>query len=302
MYREEWFRDEAILKYGLRGRDAEMSKSSSLFAESIVPNLLIPSCIYNIDTVSRATFSKLVLLLTKQQHALPLLFVHLPPGYRDQNQPLPVRLSRECQCTCYCKCHGCRKDCICKCPAGCVHCAEEVSCKCKLEPIIVALTGQGKGEGEILLLRWCDELPEERDGHDSLCGNNVKARVEALLSAHKGGPAADPGTQGQLVPLLHYWKAASALAIQAAYCMHLHKGVLEDVGLERQRLARGKCNNQALLAGSYKVQVLQVICAAGMCEKVLVMSTLLQSRVSKHPVILIASDSNNCSSTKELDF
>jgi hypothetical protein len=84
MYREEHMRELAVLDYGMRGRDPEKgSKSSSLFAESIVPNLIIPSCIYNLNPVSRATFSKLMQRLTHQQYALPLLFFYFSPGYES---------------------------------------------------------------------------------------------------------------------------------------------------------------------------------------------------------------------------
>jgi hypothetical protein len=74
MYRKEWMRDEAILKYGLRGRNAEKSKNSSLFVEHVLPNLIIPSCIYNIDPASHKTFAQLMLLMTRREYAQALLF------------------------------------------------------------------------------------------------------------------------------------------------------------------------------------------------------------------------------------
>jgi hypothetical protein len=242
MYREEWMRDEAILKYGLRGRDAEKSKSSSLFAESIMPNLLIPSCIYNIDAVSHQTFAKLMLLLTRQPYALPLLFVYLPPGVRSQTQLLPPRAGKGCQCICYCKCHGCSKDCLCKCPPDCPHCRVHGSCKCKLEPVVLALTGQGQGEEEFLLLQWCDEASSSANEGQHLSGAELTARVKGLLQAHRDGSQLVPEANGELLPLLPYWQSASALSIQAAYRMHLHKGVLQDATAKRKRLEQGEQN------------------------------------------------------------
>lgn len=155
MYREEHMRELAVLDYGMRGRDPKKgSKSSSLFVESVVPNLIISCCIYNLDPVSRTTFLKLMQRLMHQQYALPLLFFYLPPGYKSRAQPLPARVDRECQCRCYCKCHGCGKDCICKCPTGCPYCAREAECRCRSEPMLVALTGQGpRGRNEQLLLQ-----------------------------------------------------------------------------------------------------------------------------------------------------
>jgi hypothetical protein len=42
-----------------------------------------------------------------------------------------------------------------------------------------------------------------------------------------------------LLPLLTYIQDTSAVAIQAAYRRHLHKGVIEDAAAERQRLKGG---------------------------------------------------------------
>jgi hypothetical protein len=67
MYREEHMQELAVLDYGMRGRDPEKgSKSSSLFVESVVSNLIISSCIYNLDPVSQTTFSKLMQRLMHQ--------------------------------------------------------------------------------------------------------------------------------------------------------------------------------------------------------------------------------------------
>jgi hypothetical protein len=233
MYIEEYMRERAVLEWGLRGRNPEKSKNSSLFAESVVPNLLIPSCVYGLDPVFLSTFAKLLVLLTHRQYAGPLLFVHLPPSCHGQTKPLPINQPRGCQCQCYCKCHGCSKDCLCKCPPGCPHCAEMESCRCKSEPVILALTGQGQGQTEFLHLRWCDEGRE-----DDFC---LEARVRQLLLSQDPELAqANAATYGQLLPLSDYWRDKSAVVIQAAYRMQLHKGLLEDAALERERLRRGK--------------------------------------------------------------
>lgn len=235
-------RERAVLEWGMRGRDPEKNKSSSLFAETVVPNLLIPSCIYNLNPIFRTTFAKLMLLMTQREYAHPLLFVHLPPNNRAQTQHLPVRLPRECQCQCYCKCHGCSKDCLCKCPPGCSHCAEQRACRCKSEAVVLALTGHGPGQQTFLHLQWCDEATSSQDEHTL----ELEANIQELLLAKQEGREPNSTTHGQLLPLLPSWREKSAVAIQAAYRMHLHKGLLDDANLERQRLKRG----ESILYGS----------------------------------------------------
>jgi hypothetical protein len=145
-----------------------------------------------------------MVLMACRQYALALLFVYLSQGFMNQIHPLPVRSSHGCQCTCNCKCPGCSRECLCKCPPGCVQCAQQSTCNCKSEPVIAALTGQGKGEDDFLVLQWCDKPAEELDERD-LSGPALKARVKALLRAHRGGPSQPTAnTDGKLVPLLPY--------------------------------------------------------------------------------------------------
>jgi hypothetical protein len=239
MYREEYIREQAILRDGFRGRDPEVgSKSTSLFAKSIIPNLVIPSYIYNLDPVFHTTFSKLLLRMTQQAYAQPLLCVYLSSGFRGgQRRPLLRLSTRPCQCQCYCKCPGCSKDCLCKCQAGCSHLAEQGDCRCCAQPMVVAMTGLGpKGEGDFLLLKWC-----EGPGEDGLATSQMKERIGGIVAKlHAGDAPPDPAEVGQLVSLRKFWQSASVLALQAFYGRHLHTGHLKSASLERKRLKHGK--------------------------------------------------------------
>jgi hypothetical protein len=203
-----------------------------------VPNLLIPSCIYNLNPVCRTTFGKLMRLMTQREYAQTLLLVYLPPGYHaSQAQPLPAHVRIQgASASAIASVGGCRKDCLCKCPSGCLHCGQLGACRCQFEPVILALTRQERGKDELLLLHWCNA--PDAIGQDGM--SSLKARIHELLSAWQAGAGNASTGNGQLMPFLPYWQNTSARAIQAAFRMHLHKGLIEDAGLERQRLKRGE--------------------------------------------------------------
>ncbi|GAQ79805.1 hypothetical protein KFL_000380370 [Klebsormidium nitens] len=250
MYREEWMRENAMLLYGLRGRNPEVAKKElSQFVEATVPNFLVHSCLYNQNPIFRQTFSQLLHILAERDYTEDLFFVYAPhESSQSAAKVLPLRTQRACQCTCHCKCGPstgdsssdcCKASCNCKCSESCsCQTGPAETCRCLKEVSLVSLTGVGPGKDKWEPLQWCEGAGKVALG-GPIDPESQVAHVRELLETRRVGRVVTRGEWGSLWPLRLYIHNSAACRIQAAFRRYLHRDILQKAGQQRAALSRG---------------------------------------------------------------